>query len=240
LDPDLAEAHASLGFIRVFSTWDPVGGEQEFRRAIELNPVNAIAHYWYVLMLVAVGRLDEAEHHYRLSYEAEPLSPVVAFGGAMTSVGRRRYEEAEDRTRKGLELDPTHPLLRMWLGVALQAQSRLDEATVEWRKAAELMPDTIMGLGCLADGLALSGEVAEARSLLDKALAIASTALTEPVSLAIMYLGLGETERAFHWLNAACDLRHGLIYFVIKTDPRFDQIRSDPRFQAVLERMGLA
>jgi len=240
LDSDLAEAHASLGFIRVFGAWDPVGGEQEFRRAIELNSSYAVGHYWYVLLLVALGRLEEAEQEYRFSQQAEPLSPIVAFGGVLTAVSRRRYDEAIDRGLKGLEIDSGHPILRMWLGVAFQQRGRHAEAIAEFEAVMRLIPETAMGMGALAHALALTGDHEGARRLLQKVLYEADRGLTEALSLAIIYTGLGEFDQAFHWLNTACETRYGLLYFVIKCEPRFDLLRSDPRFTEVLERMGLA
>ena len=240
LDPDLAEAHASLGFIRVFGAWDPVTGEQELRRSIELNPGYAVGHYWYVLLLVALGRLEEAEQEYRLGQEAEPLSPIVAFGGVLTSVSRRRHEEAIDRALKGLEIDASHPILRMWLGVAYQQQGQHAEATAEFEAVKRLIPETAMGLGALGHELALTGDRDTARRLLQEALDHANRGLAEPLSLALIYLGLGEMDQAFHWLNLACETRCGLLYFIIKCDPRLDPLRSDPRFVELLVRMDLS
>jgi len=240
MDPNLAEAHASLGFIRVFGAWDPVGGEQELRRAIELNPAYAVGHYWYVLLLVALGRLEEAEHEYRLSQQAEPLSPIVAFGGTLTAVSRRRYDEAIDRALKGLEIDSGHPVLRMWLGVAYQQQGRHAEALNEFEAVARQISETAMGIGALGHERGLTGDHEGARRLLQEALDHANRGLPESLSLALIYLGLGEVDQVFHWLNAACETRYGLMYFIIKCDPRLDPMRSDPRFAEVLQRMGLS
>ena len=240
MDPDLAEAHASLGFIRVFGAWDAVNGEQEFRRAIELNPGYAVGHYWYALLLVALGRLEEAEQQYQLSLEAEPLSPMIAFGGVLTSLSRRRFDEAIDRALKGLEIDPGHPTLRMWLGISYQQKGNHAEALAEFEAIMRLLPDTGMGVGGLGHELGMTGDHETARRLLGQALEHANRGLTETLSLAIINLGLGEIDEVFRWLNVACEARCGLLYFVIKCDPRFDPLRSDPRFAEVLERMGLS
>jgi TolB-like protein/tetratricopeptide (TPR) repeat protein len=240
LDPDLAEAHTSLGGIRMFAAGDGLGAEQEFRRAIELNPGYAIAHYWYALLLVAVGRMEEAEQESRLSVETEPLSPIIAFGRVLTSVYRRRYEEAIDRAVKGLEIDPSHPTLRMWLGVAYQQQGRHAEALAEFQAVVRLMPETAMGIGGLAHHLALTGDHEGARRLLQQALDYANRGLPEAFSLAVIYTGLGVIDQAFNWLNAGCEAHASLQYIVLRGDPRFDPLRSDPRFAEVLSRMGLS
>ena len=195
--------------------------------------------YWYCLLLTAQGRHQEAEQQIRRAQELEPLSAVVAFGGAQTSYCARRYAETIHRCLKGIEIDPAHPLLRMWLGAAYEAQSQYQEAIRELEIGTKLLEGSTMCIGWLAHAHASAGNRAEAEGLLQTLLEHAEKRVVEPFSVVVAYLGLGEKEQALDWLEKACDTYPGLIPFLLKTDSRLDELRTNPRFVKVLQRMGL-
>jgi TolB-like protein len=135
LDPELAEGHVSLSFIRAFADWDWAAAEEESRRAIELNPALWQAPYWYATVLCLCGRYDEAELQIRRAQELEPLSATIQHVAAIIAIAARRYGDAMDRCSKGLDLDPDHPLLRLWLGTALEGVGNYGEAIRELERA---------------------------------------------------------------------------------------------------------
>jgi tetratricopeptide (TPR) repeat protein len=239
LDPGLAEGHASQGFIRTFLDWEWIGAEKEFQRAAELNPAYWLAPYWYSLLLNGQGRHQEAEQQIRHAQELEPLSPIVAFASGLTSYCARRYAEAIHRCLKGIEIDPTHPPLRMWCGAAYQAQSQYQEAVRELEIGTKLMEGSTLCTGWLAHAHAAAGNRAEAQRLLQTLLDEAERKQVEPFSVILAYLGLGEQEQALNWLEKACDSYPGIFPLVLKTDSRLDELRTNPRFVKVMQRMGL-
>ena len=239
LDPELAEAHTSLAFIRAFADWDWASAEEECRRAMELNPAHWQAPYWYAAVLGLCGRYDEAERQIRRAQEMEPLSPAILHIAALTSIAARRYAEAIDRCSTGLELDPNHPLLRLWLGTAYEQESRYEEAIRELERALELLENEPVGVAVLAHAYAMAGNETEARRLLRELLDLAERRPVDPYCVALVYDSLGEQDRAFEWLEKACASRSGWLTLHAKGDPRLDGLRPDPRFQKILQRMGL-
>ncbi len=239
-DDELAEGHTSLGFIRAYLDWDWSGGEREFQRALELNPGYWVTPYWYGLMLTSMGRFEEAEQQIRRAMELEPLSSVVMHGAAMNSLTSRRYAEAVERSLKGLENDPHYFLLRFWLGLAYLLEARYPEAIRELQTALDLGGRGVSwGVGSLGHAYAVAGDKAEARRILEELLDRAKRETIDFLSVAVIYAGLGDIEDALISLEKGCDAR-GMSGVLVKVDPRFDPLRSEPRFQQILRRMNLA
>jgi tetratricopeptide (TPR) repeat protein len=235
-DDELAEGHTSFGFIRAYLDWDWQGGEREFQRALELNPGYWVTPYWYGLILTSMGRFDEAEQQIRRGLELEPLSPVVMHGAAMNALASRRYAEAVDRSLRGLENDPHFYLLRFWLGEAFLLQGRLSDAIRELEKAVDLCDRGVSWVvGALGHAYALAGRMSEAERMLED---VTSRETFEHLSVAAICLGVGDLEAALTNVEKACDAR-GMSGVLTKVDPRFDPIRSEPRFQQALRRMRL-
>ncbi len=240
LDPQLAEAHASWGFIKFFGEWDYVGAEAAFREAIRLNPSYAMTHCWYACLLGAVRRFDEGEREIQEFLCLEPLSPLGAYlaGGGAVLAGRP--EEGIRRCLKALETEPEFPMLRLWLGISYAIANRLPEAIRELEHAQRLMGPAPMVLGSLAHAYALAGNREKAEALLNVMLEAATANPVDGYYIALAYYGLGNEEGALQWLErAGADRGVGTIGFLGACDPRFAKLRASARFRAVLDRMGL-
>ena len=239
-DEELAEGHASLGFIKTYLDWDWAGGEKELQRALELNPGYWVAHYWYALILTSSGRFEAAEQQIRYGMELEPLSPVVMHGAAWNSLSAGRYGQAIERCLKGLENDPDHFLLRFWLGLAHQMEKSYSEAIRELGIAVDLCRrDVSWVVGALGSAHAAAGNRAEAMQILQELLDRAERGTIDFMAVAVIYVNLGDVENALTALEKACDAR-GMLGVLLQGDPRFISLHGEPRFQNVLKRMNLA
>ena len=239
-DGGLAEGHTSLGFIKAYLDWDWSGGEKEFQRALELNPGYWVTPYWYAIVLTSMGRCEEAEEQIRHGLELEPLSPVVLHGAAWNAMAQHRYDLGIERCMRGLESDPDYFLLRYWLGMGHEAQGRFAEAIRELEIAVELCRRSVSWvLGALGHAHAAAGNRAEAVRILEELLDRAQRETIDFISVAVIHEGLGERENALAMLETACDAR-GMAAVFFMSDPRYEALRREPRFQQLLKRMNLA
>ncbi|HJV37710.1 MAG TPA: tetratricopeptide repeat protein [Geothrix sp.] len=238
LDPASAEAHASLGHIRLIYEWDWDGAEASFNRALDLNPGYATAHQWYALYLSAVGRSDDAMAELRKAEELDPLSPAVKSAVAEAHYFNRRYGEAVAASQKALELDPGFILGYLNLGRALVMLGRHDEAvtalTEGWERSGRAPGMTLfLGLAYAAKGN--RGKAQEMLNLLNHPPDFHG----KPVYVPALYLaglqgGLGDREGEFRSLQRALEERcEYLIY--LDREPMADPIRRDPRFKGLLK-----
>jgi tetratricopeptide (TPR) repeat protein len=235
-DEELAEGHASLGFIRAYWDWDWSAAEREFRRAIELKPDDWVTRYWYALILTSLGRFQDSERQIALALQLEPQSPVVLHGAAINSIAARRFGEAIERCLTGLANDPDYFLLRVWLGLALQMEGRHSEAVSEFEKAAELC-DVSWVRGTLISGYAAAGRREDATRMLQEELERERPAQDFMVFV-WAYTGLGDFDRALEWAEKAVDARSGMLPVMIKYDPRLDPLRGNPRFEKIPRANG--
>jgi tetratricopeptide (TPR) repeat protein len=237
LDDTLAESHASLAFVKRYYDWDFPGAEREFKRAIELNPNYATAHYWYSNHLDAMGRLDEAIAEAKRAQDADPLSLI-----ATTSVGQafyfaRRYDQAIEQFQKAFEMDPNFPAAHWLVAMAYEQVGRHEEAIAEGRKAVSLSGGA-GALSALGHAYAVSGQRADALKVLVELKDLSKRRYVATFDVALIYIGLGDKAQTLEWLQAAYEDRP-LRFVWIKVDPRFDSLRAEPRFQDLLRRMGL-
>jgi len=236
LEPTLADAHASLGDQLCVYDWDGSAAEREFRRAIELNPSLAIAHYFYANCLAAHGRLDEALAEARRAHELDPLNPDVATGLPWALYVARRYDEAIAVQQKALDLEPGSAHAHMLLALPLAGKGSYAEALAEARKMAALAGDAPNFAGILGYVAGRAGERAEAQQIL--------TALERrppgntAFGIALVQLGLGNNEQALRWLQAAYEERAEWLLLVTPA-PFFDPLRPDPRFGALMRKVGI-
>jgi len=239
IDDALAEAHASLGFVKTMYYWDLPGAEREFQRSIELNPSYASAHLWYDLALVSTGRVEEAMAQSKRALELDPVSTISNWNAGFIFYLARRYDQAIDQERKTLELDPNFLPAHGLLGEIYGQKSMYTEAVTEFKKGLAASPGDGYALGGLGYAYAKAGRKAEAEKLLNQLNELSKQKYVPALSRTEIYAGLGEKQEAIEWLEKAFVERSARLGVSIKNDPIFDPLRSDPRFQDLLRRMNL-
>ena len=240
LDGQLGEAHATLGAYRALFDFDWPGAESAYVKGLACDPGSALAHRGLALsVLMPMGRLEEAEAEVRRALELDPLSPESHFITAMALFFRRRYDRAESSIRTAIELGAGHPFCEWIRGVIQALQGRLDEAVESCESAVRqfgTIPMLSAGLGTI---YGWAGRTEEARRVLDQLEAAARVAYVSPIHRAWVYMGLGETDSAFTWLDRAIDARDPHVLH-LSVKPVYDGLRQDPRFTALLRKMRLA
>jgi TolB-like protein/Tfp pilus assembly protein PilF len=236
LDETLGEAHASLGFFRFLYEWDFSGAEEEFKRALTLNPSYAEAHHWYAIYLANVGRHNEADQHAKRAIELDPLSLLMNMTRALNFYLVREYDNAVNELDKVIQMEPNFVAARSVHGNALLQKGLYDEAFGEYQRALELIKGTeiaeVSVKALIARAYALCGKQSDAVTLLQE--------ITDasPYAIAGVYAALGDPDSAFEWLNNAYD-QHDIQLVSLKTDPSLDPLREDQRFQHLVKRVGL-
>ncbi len=239
LDPALAEAHASLGFVRFLYDRAWVEAETEFRRSIALNPNYPTAHQFYSDLLKALGRLDEALVEVERARELDPLSLGINTARGHVLYLARRYDEAIDQYRRALALDPGFAQAHLWFGRPYLEKGRYDAAIAEVETAVRLTHESTMSLAVLGHAHASAGHAREARAILARLLRRGRTQYVPSYWIALVHVGLDDRDQAFRWLDRADRERSAWLAW-IKVEPRFDGLRSDPRFPRLLRRLKLA
>jgi tetratricopeptide (TPR) repeat protein len=237
-DNTLAEAHASMGTIRMWYDWDWAKAEQEFLGAIDLNPGDPKAHIQYNLLLVQTGRSEEAEREVRIALSSDPLSVPINLYLAGVFHYRRDYKHSLEQCRKALELDPNDIESQIVLGLNLEQQHLYDDAIRALSRARELSGSNPLICGPLASCYAASGQKSTAMELLDEVNRAAQHTYVAPVTLAMIYLGLREKDLAFQWMEKAAEV-HDVLLCYLGVNPIYDFVRDDPRYIALLRRLGL-
>jgi serine/threonine protein kinase/Tfp pilus assembly protein PilF len=238
IDDTLAEAHTSLAFVMLAYDWDWEGAERTFKRAISLDPAYATAHHWYALFLIAMSRTIEGIDEIKRAQELEPLSLAISTSLGFVCHLNRDFDQAIEAYGKTLEMEPAFTLARRRLGQTYLAKGKFKQAVAEIEKAAAASPDTET-LAALGQAYAVSGNRAEATRLLDQLAALSSHKYIPSFFLARIYVGLGEKDLALEYFEKAYDERYGMLAY-LKLEPAFDSLQSDPRFQALMERVGIA
>ncbi|MBA3352717.1 MAG: tetratricopeptide repeat protein [Blastocatellia bacterium] len=239
LDETLAEAHVSLGVVRLFYDADWVGAERDLRRAIEINPNYSDAHWMYGYRLMLTGRFDEAEPFLKRGVDLDPLSIVKVVSHGNLYYFQRDRKAAVDAYQKALDLDPNSGLARWAIGNALLQSGRIDDAISEYQKAIPLSGDSPDEPASLAFAYAVKGNQTEARKIVEDLRARTRRGYIPPSLIASIYGALGERDIAFDLLEQAFRERDSTLVY-LKIDPMFDPLRDDPRFAALLTRIGLS
>jgi adenylate cyclase len=235
LDDSLAEAHASFGLLETLEL-RLEHAVRDFERAIELKPNYATAHHWLMLGQLSLGRFDPAIAEGKRAIELDPLSLIINADYCWTYSCAHRLDEAEKQARKTLEIDPHFFLARYYLGGILQMKGRLTEAIPEFQKAAELNNDPY-SLAMLGQAYARNGQKEEAQKVLARLTDEAKSRYVAPYAWALLYLGLGEKERALAELERAYQTGDTNYLFIIKVDPLLDDLRGQPRFEALVQKV---
>jgi len=238
LDDSLAEPHATLGAIKRDFEWDWQGADEEFLRAIHINPGLAEAHHWRGTLMSIQGFHSEALREKTKALEIDPLSVVIR-----TDVGRmlyfaRNFDDAIERFLAAIDMDPHHPIAHSWLGTVYQQKGRFDEAISELQKGRSLSDDSSYALAQLGHGYAVAGLENDARAVLAQLTALSKRRYVSPYDIAVVHVGLRENNKAFEWMELAYEHRSPWLG-CLKVAPQVDPLRSDLRFQNLLRRVGL-
>jgi len=237
IDESLADAHASLAMI-MYRDWDWENAEKEFKRAIELNPNYPTAHHWYNVLLEDMGRLDEGMAQIKQALELDPLSLVINANLGNLLYLSREYDKAIQQFLKTLELDQNFAAGRFRLGECYRQKGMLEEAIAEFQKARPLFENSPYGLGDLGNAYALAREKDKAIDVLKNLEGLLKQGYSVNSDIAFIHFGLGARDKAFEYLERAYEEKEsGLEWF--KVDPRWDNLRSDPRYKSLIKRMNL-
>jgi TolB-like protein/Tfp pilus assembly protein PilF len=235
LDDSLAEAHASFGLLTTLEL-DLHRALDELKRAVELKPNYATAHHWLALAHMTLAEFDPAISEAKRAIELDPLSLVINADTGWIYFSARRYDEAEAQVRKTLEIDPQFFLAHYYLGEVLQFKGRLADAISEYHKAFELNGDPY-SQAMLGQVYARNGQKDEAQKILARLNEQGKTRYVAPYAIALVYLGLGDKERALDELERAFQRGDTNYLFVIKVDPQLDELRGQPRFDALVQKI---
>jgi TolB-like protein/DNA-binding winged helix-turn-helix (wHTH) protein/Flp pilus assembly protein TadD len=237
LDSTLGEAHNSLAFVLDGFDWDFDAAGKEFQRAIELNPGYATAHHWYAWHLSLLGRYDEAIAEMRKAENLDPLSLIINADLAELLVLAHSDDESIRQSRKTIEMDPNFALAHNQLAQAYLQKQMYDEAVAELKTAVQLSGGSPAFIANLARAYVASGKRNEAVKLLGDLKKRSNPGYSNASEIAVIYVSLGDTDQAMNWLEKGYDERFNP---GVLLRPGFDPLRSDPRFQSLVHRIGLA
>jgi tetratricopeptide (TPR) repeat protein len=237
LDPSLADAHAALAYIRFYFDWDWRGAEEEFRKALALAPNNPVSHQWYAVYLLAAGRSSEALAEVQTAQRLDPLSLAINTDIGFHHHYAGRYAEAEQQLKSVLVMKSDFLLARLWLGRTYVALGRFDEAIAEFgQMETQARGEWPVLLAARGHAYGLAGRDGEAEAVLRRMDDLSGSRFVTSYGRALVYAGMNRKDDAFAWLDKAFDERsHWLVW--LRPDPRWKNIRDDPRFDALIERL---
>jgi tetratricopeptide (TPR) repeat protein len=237
IDPQSAEAHASLGLV-LSHHWDWAGAEAEFRRALELDPQYANAHHWYGDYLSIKGRHDEALAEARRGLELDPLNLMISTWVGLRYYMAHNYSAAIEQNRNSVELDSNFAAAHLLLGEDYVQAGLHSEGVSELKRAASLSGGSPLYTAQVAVALAVAGRKGEALRIAHELETASRKRYVSPYGLAQIYAALNNNENTFKWLQAAYG-DHAVWMGYLAVDPIFDRYRSDQRFQELLRRIDL-
>jgi DNA-binding winged helix-turn-helix (wHTH) protein/tetratricopeptide (TPR) repeat protein len=237
IDENLAEAHASLGLVKVYYDLDWSGAEKEFRKALRLNPDLFLAHQRFGSYLQFMGRFEEANQHYETALELDPFSLQVNINLATTYYLRSEYDRAIEHLKTTSELEPNYMPTLFVLGCVFIQEGRLDEAIAQFQQIYKLDDEAYLAMGFMGYAHALAGQRAEAETLLNVLQEISERKYVSPYSLLVIHLALGPQERVFELLEQLYHERNEWLVW-LKVSPELRPIRNHPRFRDLMSRVG--
>lgn len=237
IDQKQADPHASLGLVSFHYDWDWRMAEEEFRRALALNPDSAIHHAWYAWYLAAMGRFPEACAEIREALRLEPISVfVMAYAGFVYYLARR-YDEAIEQLRQALERESEFAPAHWWLGLAYMENGKYEEAITALQESIRQAGGHPYPTAALAHLYGRLGWSGDEKKMVQQLTEASQRAYVSAFDMALSQSGRGETEPALDWLERAVDERSSLLAY-LRVWPMFDNLRSNPRFAEVLRRIG--
>ena len=236
ITPHLCEAHASLGWALTHYDFDFVEAERAFLRSIELNARYATAHEWFGMLLGGLSRFDEATAEFAKAVRLDPLAPVIHIAWAWIYFHARRYEEALEQSDRTLELDPGFLPSCYLLGTVQMFRGHQELSIAAYKRGVEASSGAPSYLGGLGWAYANAGRKTEARSVLSQLCEMRKQRYVMATNMALIHAGLGEKEEALGYLEQGFEERAAWMVY-LNTDPRYDTLRSEPRFRELLRRM---
>jgi TolB-like protein/Tfp pilus assembly protein PilF len=237
IDDKLAEAHSSLATIKFWFEWDWGGAERSYQHAIQLNPNYSVAHLFYAHCLSNQGKHEPALEEILLARRLDPFSPIMTTLYAEFLYHARRYEEAKVEFAKALELDPYFWVAHICLGKLHERMGHYSQAIAELEKAREYSGGNSEALSMLVYVKAVAGEKSSAKDALKELIATEKRRYVPPYNIAVAYLGLGDRDETYRWLEKAHVDRDVHLTFLL--DPKWDSLSSEVHFQDVVRRVGL-
>jgi eukaryotic-like serine/threonine-protein kinase len=239
IDEGLAEAHVPLAAIMSEYDLDLVASEKEFRRAIELNPNYATAHQWYAEdVLTPMARHGEAKAEMQQALRLDPLSMAVNYSFGYTLYLARENDQALAQLQKTLAMYGSLPVAHAYLGRVYVQKKMFAEAIREFQSAVQLSGSQPVYRAWLAYGYAMLGRRRDALEIADQLTRRSNNKYVSPYDVAAIWAGLGRIDQSIEWLQKANE-EHAAYFHHINVEPAFDPLRSDPRFQALVRRIGL-
>ncbi len=238
LDTDLAEAHVSLGFSALAYDWNYAEAEREFRKAIELRPDYATAHQYYAYYLTAMGNVEQAIAERKRAVSIEPKSPLLNTALGEEYYQARRFSDSIGPNQQALSIDPHYPDAIINIGRAYEQMGMYPQAQQAYQSILAFAPHDPALLALLGHLDAVSGQQAKARGIISQLQQMSGSQYVPSLYVALIYIGLRDNDQAFAWLDKAYEERSEYLVY-LPTEPMADPLRSDPRFPALLERLGL-
>jgi TolB-like protein/Tfp pilus assembly protein PilF len=239
IDDELAEAHASLGLIKVYKDHDWAGAESEFKRALELNPDLVLVHQRFGSYLKFMGRFEESMAHYRHALELDPFSLQINMNLATNHYLKGDYDEAIQHLKLTLELEPNYVPTHYALGCAYIQQGRFDEAIEEFQLIYRTEEEAYLALGFMGYAYACNGQRCEAENLLNVLKEIATRDYVSPYSMMVINIGLGKKQQVLDLLDKLYEEGNDWLVW-LKVAPELQSLHSEPRYQALLKRIGFS
>ena len=237
IDPQSAEAHASLGLV-LNHRLDWVGAEREFKRALQLDPYYANAHHWYGDYLSIKGRHDEALLEARQALELDPLNLMIGTWVGLRYYLARKYDRAIEQARSTVDLDPSFAAAHLVLGESYVQAGRYEEGLTELQRAASLSGNSPLYVAQLGVAHAAAGRKTEALRIIGQLQKISNEKYVSPYGLAQIYAALNDKGETLKWLQTAYD-DHSVWMSYLAVDPVFDRFHADQRFEQLVQRLAL-
>jgi len=238
LDDSLGIAHTQLGLLAIWYDWDPPAAEREFKRALELDPNNADTRIYYAHLLSNQGKHDEAFKEAERARELEPLNTRFSALEGQFLLHAGRTDEALARLQATIGLDPNHFLAHMFAATAYIEKGMYPEAIAEARRAVEITNRSVTHpLAVLGYALAKSGDVAQARGVLEELLTASRSRYVSPYGVALLYNALGEHDETMAWLERGYEVRDHKMN-LLKVDPKWANLHGDPQYEDLVRRIG--
>jgi len=237
-DNTLGEAHGYLAVAWLHNDLDWSEAEKEFKRALELNPSLAMIHHLYAHHLMALGRAEESMAEVKLASELDPFAWDHSLCSGWHCLFSSDHDDAIEIALQSVKVNPKDAWARIILGWAYEQKSMIKEAIAEFQMALGNWKDSSIPLAGLGHAHGVSGHRTDAQEILGKLLERSKRTYVPAYDIAVVYVGLGDKDQAFDWLAKALEERSGFLVY-IKCDRRFDVLRSDPRYEALLKRIGL-